>query len=76
MMVGDWRKIDRGLFESADGRWRIANPWRLTTELCHRWLVADRSSGSGWNLHDGDHATLHDACADVESVMSTAGAGA
>jgi hypothetical protein len=53
MMLGDWRKIDRGLFESADGQWRIANPWRLTTELRHRWLVAERrSTGSGWNLHD------------------------
>ena len=52
-----WRKIDRGLFESADGQWRIANPWRLTTELRHRWLVAERSSsGSGWCMHDGDHA--------------------
>jgi hypothetical protein len=29
-MIGDWRKIERGLFESADGRWRIANPWKLT----------------------------------------------
>jgi len=24
-----WRKIERGLFESADGQWRIANPWKL-----------------------------------------------
>ena len=62
MTFADWRKIERGLFESADGRWRIANPYKLTTELRHRWLVAERrSSGSGWNLHDGDHATLHDA---------------
>jgi len=50
MTFGDWRKIERGLFESADGRWRIANPYKLTTELRHRWLVAERrSSGSGWN---------------------------
>jgi hypothetical protein len=42
-------------------------PWRLTTELRHRWLVVERRcSGSGWNMHDGDHATLHDACAYVE----------
>jgi len=75
-MIGDWRKIERGLFESADGRWRIANPWKLTTELRHRWLVAERrSSGAGWNMHDGDHATLHDACAYVESLTSVAGAG-
>jgi len=65
-MAGDWRKIDRGLFESADGRWRITNPDKLTTELRHRWLVAERrSTGSGWNLRDGDHATLRDACAYV-----------
>jgi hypothetical protein len=48
-MPDDWRKIERGLFESADGRYRIANPYKLTTELRHRWLVADRrSSGTGW----------------------------
>jgi len=75
--VGDWRKIERGLFESPDGQWRIANPWKLTTELRHRWLVAERrSSGQGWNMHDGDHATLHDACAYVESLTSTPGVGA
>jgi hypothetical protein len=61
-----WRKIDRGLFESADGQWRIANPSRLSTELRHRWLVAERRcSGSGWCMHD--HATLHDACAYVKA---------
>jgi hypothetical protein len=77
MRPADWRKIDRGLFESANGHWRIANPWRLTTELRHRWLVAERrSSGSGWNLHHGDHATLQDACAYVETVTSTTGAEA
>ncbi len=61
-MADDWHKIDRGLYESPDGGWRIANPWKLTTELRHRWLVAERrASGSGWNMHDGDHATLQDA---------------
>jgi hypothetical protein len=41
----------------------------LTTELRHRWLVAQRrSSGAGWCMHDGDHRTLHDARAYVESV--------
>jgi hypothetical protein len=75
-MIGDWRKIERGLFESADGCWRIANPWKLTTELRHRWLVAERrSSGQGWNMHDGDHATLHDACVYVDGLASTATAG-
>ena len=64
-MPDGWRNIGRGLYESADGQWRIANPWRLTTELRHRWLVAERSSGSGWCMHDGDHATLHHACAYV-----------
>jgi hypothetical protein len=68
-MPEDWRKIEQGLFESADGRYRIANPHKLTTELRHRWLVAERrSSGSGWCMHDGDHATLHDARAYVESL--------
>ena len=58
-MTDRWRKFDRGLFESPDGQWRIANPWKLTTELRHRWLVAERrASGSGWSMHDGDHATL------------------
>jgi hypothetical protein len=72
-MRDDWHKIKRGLFESADGHWRIANPYKLTTELRHRWLVAERrTSGSGWNLHDGDHATLHDACAYVETVTGHA----
>jgi hypothetical protein len=64
-----WRKIDRGLFESADGQWRITNPHKLTTELRHRWLIAQRrSSGAGWNMHAGDHATLHDARAYVEAL--------
>jgi hypothetical protein len=66
-----WRKIDRGLFESADGQWRIANPHKLTTELRHRWLVAQRrASGSGWCMHDGDHATLHDARAYVAALSN------
>ena len=69
MAVEGWCKIERGLFESADGQWRIANPYKLTTELRHRWLVAQRrSGGSGWCLHDGDHATLHDARAYVGHV--------
>ncbi len=68
-MRDDWRKIERGLFESSDGQWRIANPYKLTTALRHRWLVAERRScGLGWNLHDGDHATLQDARAYVETV--------
>jgi len=68
-MSDGWRKIDRGLWESADGQWRIANPYKLTTELRHRWLVAQRrSSGSGWNMHDGDHATLQDAHAYVAAL--------
>jgi hypothetical protein len=68
-MGEDWRKIDRGLFESPDGRWRISNPWKLKTELRHRWLVAQRrSDGAGWNLLDGDHATLHDARAYVAGL--------
>jgi hypothetical protein len=72
-MRGEWRKIDRGLFESADGRWRIANPWKVKTELRHRWLVAERRcDGLGWNLRDGDHATLHDACVYVETVAGVA----
>jgi hypothetical protein len=74
MAVEGWRKIERGLFESADGEWRIANPYKLTTELRHRWLVAQRrSGGSGWCLHDGDHATLHDARAYVGHVTREEG---
>jgi len=66
-----WRKLGRRLFESADGQWRIANPWKLSTELRHRWLVAQRrSSGSGWNMHDGDHATLQDARAYVAALSN------
>ena len=73
MMRGEWRKIDRGLFESADSLWRIANPWKATTELRHRWLVAERrASGSGWCLHDGDHATLQDARSYVEGLHDPA----
>jgi hypothetical protein len=65
----DWRRIEDGLFESADGQWRIANPRKVTTELRHRWLVAERSaSGSGWCMHVGDHATLQDARAYVEAL--------
>jgi len=79
-MGDDWRKIDRGLFESPDGLWRIANPWRLNTELRHRWLVAQRrSDGAGWHMHDGDHATLHDARAYVatldDGVAAASGSG-
>jgi hypothetical protein len=67
-MPEEWRSIERGLFESADGQWRIANPWKLRTELRHRWLVAERRcSGSGWSMHDGDHASMQDARAYVES---------
>jgi hypothetical protein len=28
MMLGDWRKIERGLFESPDGQWRRAKVLR------------------------------------------------
>jgi len=67
-MTDEWRNIERGLFESPDGQWRIANPWKLRTELRHRWLVAERrSSGTGWCMHDGDHASLEDARAYVEA---------
>lgn len=67
-MPDGWCKIERGLFESADGHWRMTNPWKINTELRHRWLVAERSStGSGWCMHDGDYATLHDARAYVEA---------
>jgi hypothetical protein len=45
-------------------------PARPTTELRHRWLVAERrSSGTGWCMHNGDHATLHEARAYVEAIM-------
>jgi hypothetical protein len=65
----DWRRIEDGLFESADGQWRIANPRKVTTELRHRWLVAERSvSGAGWCMHVGDHATLQDARVYVEAL--------
>jgi len=71
-MPDGWRKIEPGLFESPDGQWRIANPWKLRTDLRHRWLVAERrASGSGWCMHDGDHATLHDARAYIERVTDT-----
>ncbi|MCA1699855.1 MAG: hypothetical protein LC790_13505, partial [Actinobacteria bacterium] len=44
-------------------------PTRPTTELRYRWLVAQRrSSGSGWCMHDGDHATLHDARTYIERI--------
>jgi hypothetical protein len=68
-MPDNWRKIERGLFESADGHWRIANPYKLTTELRHRWLVAERRTS--WHMHDGDHATLHDARAYVHARQHT-----
>jgi hypothetical protein len=72
-MSDGWRKIERGLFESPDGQWRIVNPHKLTTELRHRWLVAERrASGSGWCMHDGDHTTLHDARAHVEGLQDLA----
>ena len=68
-MAEDWRKIAQGLFESPDGRWRISNPWKLKTELRHRWLVAQRrSDGTGWHMLDGDHATLQDARAYVATL--------
>ena len=70
-MAEDWLRIDRGLYESPDRHWRIANPWKLRTELRHRWLVAERrSSGSGWCMHDGDHVTLHDARAYVAGLTA------
>ena len=75
-MPDDWRNVERGLFESPDGQWRIANPWKLKTELRHRWLVAERqASGSGWCMHDGSHATLDEARAYVEArgILTPAG---
>jgi hypothetical protein len=79
-MAEDWRKIDRGLFESSDGQWRISNPWRLETELRHRWFVGQRrGDGVGWHMLDGDHATLQDARAYVaglgDGVVAASGAG-
>jgi hypothetical protein len=68
-MADDWRKIDRGLLESSDGQWRISNPWKLRTEMRHRWFVAQRrSDGAGWYMHDADHATLHDARAYIAAL--------
>jgi hypothetical protein len=79
-MSDEWRKIDRGLFESPDGQWRIANPWKLKSELRHRWLVAERdASGSGWSMRDGDHESLGEARAHVEALAgltSTVGSAA
>jgi hypothetical protein len=61
VIAEDWSEIERGLYESTDGQWRIANPWKLKTELRKRWLVAERqSSGSGWYMHDGDYDTLRE----------------
>jgi hypothetical protein len=42
-MVGDWRKIERGLFESTDGRWRIVNPWRPARP---RWVAGEGGAGA------------------------------
>ena len=68
-MADGWRKIDRGLFESHDGQWRISHPWKLKTELRHRWFVAQRrSDGTGWHMHDGNHATLQDARAYIAAL--------
>jgi hypothetical protein len=76
LMSEDWHKVERGLFESPDGRWRIANPWRLSTELRHRWLVAERrADGAGWCMHDGDHATLQNARAYVEGIADMTPSG-
>jgi hypothetical protein len=73
----DWRKIEGGLYESADGQWRIANPRKLTNELRHRWLVAERNaSGSGWSMHHGDHASLEDARAYVDTLEGLTAASA
>jgi hypothetical protein len=59
MTPDGWNKIDRGLFESTDGQWRIVNPWKLDTALRHRWLVAERrASGTGWSIHEGDHTEV------------------
>jgi hypothetical protein len=50
-------------------------PLRLNTELRHRWLVAQRRSDeAGWNMHDGDHATLQDARAYVAAIGDAASA--
>jgi hypothetical protein len=71
-MADGWRKIERGLFESSDGQWRMVNPWKVNTELRHRWLVAERNStGSGWSMHDRDHPTLQDARVYVEARNPT-----
>ena len=37
MTPDGWRKIERGLFESADGQWRITNPYKL---IGHPWLAS------------------------------------
>jgi len=36
-MRDDWRKIERGLFESSDAQWRITNPYKL---IGHPWLAS------------------------------------
>jgi hypothetical protein len=48
-MPEGWRKIDRGLWESADGQGRITNPYKLTTELWHRWRDS-RGAGQGSDI--------------------------
>jgi hypothetical protein len=52
----------------------MADPEPLEGDERHRWLVAQRhSSGSGWCMHDGDHATLHDARAYVDRLIGSLG---
>jgi hypothetical protein len=45
------------------------SPRKLKTELRHRWFVAQRrSDGTGWHMHDGNHATLQDARAYIAAL--------
>jgi hypothetical protein len=51
-MADGWRKIERGLFQSSDGQWRIANPWKLTVRHVapcerRRWRVVVLSVPAG-----------------------------
>lgn len=63
-----WRKLDRGRYESPDGRWIAERPWMLDTPLRARWVIRERMEISGpgdelWFTHDDDWATMREAVA-------------
>jgi hypothetical protein len=55
-MPAGWRKIERELFESVDGHWHIANPWKHIGHPRLASAAAHGTAGSSPNAGPADQA--------------------